>query len=105
MRSILGLICTAAAVLFAQVCVIAQTTAGTSSTVRPTDIVISSGTAIVVAAIGSIGTVVAAFLGSWGAIRIQVATQQATCNERAKAICHTLDEHRKDIDRLQDRIK
>jgi phage-related minor tail protein len=102
MKTAIGLICTAIAVLLAQASVIAQTTAGT---VRPTDIVISSGTAILVAVIGSIGTVVAAFLGSWGAIRIQVATQQATCNERTRAICHTLDEHRKDIDRLQDRIK
>ena len=103
MRIVLGLICTAVAVLLAQVCVVAQTIG--QSQPRPTDIVISSGTAIIVAAIGSIGTVVAAFLGSWGAIRIQVATQQATCNERTKAICHSLDEHRKDIDRLQDRVK
>lgn len=103
MRIAIGLTCTAVAVLLAQVAVVAQT--ASQAQPRATDIVISSGTAIIVAIIGSIGTVLAAFLGSWGAIRIQVATQQATCNERTRAICHTLDEHRKDIDRLQDRVK
>jgi len=102
MKTAIGLACTAIGVLLVQAAVIAQTTIPSQQ--RATDIVISSGTAIIVAIIGSFGTVLAAFLGTWGAIRIQVATQQATCNERTRAICHTLDEHRKDIDRLQDKI-
>ena len=103
MRNALKLICTAVAVLLAQAAVVAQTLPEMQP--MPSDIIISSQTAMIVAAIGSLGTVLAAFLGSWGAIRIQVATQQATCNERTKAICHTLDQHQRDIDRLQERIK
>lgn len=103
MKTLLALSATAAAVLVAQAAVLGQTVSQPQA--ASSDIVISSQTAIIVAVIGSIGTVLAAFLGSWGAIRIQVATQQATCNERTRAICHTLDQHQRDIDRLQERIK
>jgi len=102
MRIAVALSGTMILVLAGQIAVLAQSL--NAAPPRTTDIVISSGTAVLVALIGSIGTVIAAFLGSWGAIKIQVATLQATCQERTKAICHTLDDHQRELDRLRDRI-
>ena len=99
MRVLLSLLCTSAAVLAAQAIVLAQTVSPQDD---PGNLIVSSGTAIVVALIGSVGTVFAAGLGSWVAVRIQIASMRATCDERSDAMCHTLDRHEAEIAKLRD---
>lgn len=62
-------------------------------------VVIGMGTALTLGAVLAIGTLITSIVGPYIILKIHVATIE----ERCKAICHTLDRHEEQIQKLNDR--